>query len=196
MQGAKYHWRNVSELEARSYTCGHCGNPLSSNYGYVQGIHTDGSGAPVGHIYLCHHCKLPTFFGTRTQIPGARPGEGVSGIDDIDVEHLYNEIRDSYSQNAFTATVLGCRKLLMHIAVSKGAIAGESFLSYVEFLSTENYIPRDAKGWVDEIREIGNEANHEIVIMTENQAKDLLSFVSMLMKLVYEFPKKVPSRTK
>lgn len=84
----------------------------------------------------------------------------------------------------------------MHIAVAKGAKAGESFISYVEFLSSENYIPRDAKSWVDEIRETGNEANHEIVIMTKKQAEDLLSFVAMILKLVYEFPSKVPVKAK
>jgi len=68
-------------------------------------------------------------------------------------------------QNAFTATVLCCRKLLMHIGVEKGAEKGKNFIEYVEFLSSKNYIPPDGKEWVDHIRKKGNEANHEIVIM-------------------------------
>jgi len=196
MSNTRHNWRGASELSAFSYVCGHCGNPLSSNVGYTKASNHDGSGSTIGNIYICHHCQKPTHFENGVQIPGARPGEDVKGVNDSGVEALYKEAGDAYSQNAFTATVLSCRKLLMHIAVSKGAAAGKSFIEYVEFLSSENYVPRDAKGWVDQIRETGNEANHEIVIMTEEQAKDILSFVTMLMKLVYEFPSKVPTRAK
>jgi murein tripeptide amidase MpaA len=83
----------------------------------------------------------------------------------------------------------------MHIAVSKGATPGESFVSYVEFLSSKNYIPPDAKQWVDHIRQKGNEANHEIVVMSRADADDLLSFSEMLLKLVYEFPAAIKRKT-
>ncbi len=76
----------------------------------------------------------------------------------------------------------------MHVAVSKGAKENKNFVDYVEFLSTKGYVPPDAKGWVDHIRTKGNEANHEIMIMSEEEAKDLISFAEMLLKLVYEFP--------
>ena len=187
-----HHWASTSILKPLSYTCGHCGNPLSSNVGFSKGVHLDGSGLSVEQVYICHHCEKPTYTGVGIQIPGPRPGEDVSGIEDSGVNTLYKEARDAYSQNAFTATILCCRKLLMHIAVSKGADAGKQFIEYVEFLSSENYIPRDAKGWVDQIRKRGNEANHEIAIGTKEQANDLMSFLTMLLKLVYEFPSKVP----
>jgi Domain of unknown function (DUF4145) len=80
----------------------------------------------------------------------------------------------------------------MHIAVTKGAKEGESFLQYVEFLSQKGYVPPDGKGWVDHIRERGNEANHEIKIMSADDAQSLIQFSEMLLKLVFEFPKKVP----
>mgnify|MGYP002345128503 FL=1 len=147
------------------------------------------------YIYICHHCEYPTFFNeSGEQTPGTRPGEDVIGIDDASVESIYKEIRDSYSQNAFTTCILGCRKLLMHIAVSKGAAPGKNFIDYVEFLSSKGYVPPDAKEWVDHIRTKGNEANHEIVIMSEEDAKDLIGFVVMLLKLVYEFPNKMRVR--
>jgi hypothetical protein len=76
----------------------------------------------------------------------------------------------------------------MHIAVAKGADEGKKFIEYVEYLSAKGYVPPDAKSWVDHIRTKGNEANHEIVIMSEEAAKDLIAFVEMLLKLVYEFP--------
>ena len=39
------------------------------------------------------------------------------------------------SSQAYTPAVLACRKILMNVAVSLKAKAGESFVSYVEFLA-------------------------------------------------------------
>ena len=83
----------------------------------------------------------------------------------------------------------------MHIAVSKGAKPNLKFIDYVEHLSKNNYIPPDAKEWVDHIRNKGNEANHEIVIMKEEDAKDLISFIEMLLKIIYEFPANIKKKT-
>ena len=79
----------------------------------------------------------------------------------------------------------------MHIAVEKGAAVGKSFLEYVEYLAQKGYIPPDGKGWVDYILKKGNEANHEIKIMSSDDAADLITFSEMLLKFVYEFPAKV-----
>lgn len=182
------YWHGTSILSSESFICGHCGNPIASNVGYFRSQRPDGSGGQIEHIYICHHCFRPTYLGSGQQIPGVRPGADVSGIDDAGVEKLYDEVRDSFSKGAFTTTVLGCRKLLMHVAVSKGAKSNQNFVDYVEYLSSKGYVPPDAKSWVDHIRTKGNEANHEIVIMSEEEAKDLIAFVEMLLKLVYEFP--------
>jgi hypothetical protein len=72
--------------------------------------------------------------------------------------------------NSFTSAVLTCRKLLMHIAVEKGAPTNQSFLQYVEYLEQNHYVPPGGKGWVDYIRTKGNEANHEIKIMAYRAA--------------------------
>ena len=189
------HWNHTQTIQSKSYTCGYCGNPLASNIGLHEAVNADGSGGTVGELRICHHCFKPTYFDNRngTQTPGVRPGEDVAGIDDAGVAALYNEARDTYSKNAFTATILCCRKLLMHIAVTKGADEGQSFLSYVEYLSEKNYVPPDAKSWVDHIRTKGNEANHEIVLMSKEDADDLIAFITMLLKLIYEFPSKMKS---
>ena len=63
----------------------------------------------------------------------------------------------------------------MHIAVAKGAPENQNFLSYVQFLSDKHYVPPDAKDWVDHIRKRGNEANHEICMMQESDAKELIT---------------------
>ena len=46
---------------------------------------------------------------------------------------------------------------------------------------------------MDHIRKKGNEATHEIALMTAQDATELISFAEMLLKFVYEFPARVPT---
>jgi hypothetical protein len=46
--------------------------------------------------------------------------------------------------NAFTGSVICCRKLLMHIAVSEGAEVNKSFAYYVRYLADKGHIPPKA----------------------------------------------------
>jgi hypothetical protein len=188
-------WQNIQTLNSRSYKCGYCGNPLASDkayYAYDPNVST----TPIAFIYLCHHCFQPTFFDPNgKQTPGVVHGDDVSDVDDSSVKDLYDEARRCTGAGAFTAAVLACRKLLMHIAVSTGAEEGKQFIYYVQYLSDNNYIPPGAKGWVDHIRAKGNEANHQIVIMREDNAKDLLAFIEMLLKIIYEFPANIRRKT-
>jgi hypothetical protein len=182
-------WVNVGTFQSRSFTCGHCGKDVSANKGFYRT-------QPKQKIFICHHCGQPTFFSDSEQVPGATYGKSVGGIDDTGVSGIYEEARKAVGSGSATAAVLCCRKLLMHVAVSKGAKEGETFASYVEFLATKNYVPPDAKEWVDHIRKIGNEANHEIKLMTPADAKELIDFCEMLLKVIYEFPSIVRAKLK
>lgn len=178
-------------LEPRGYKCGHCNRSVGPNLGYLaqnpQNPHTPAQ----TYIYVCSYCSKPTFFEpSGRQFPGVGFGDEVASLPP-DVASLYSEARSSIAANAFTASVLTCRKLLMHLAVEKGAPEGKSFLEYVEYLAQKGYVPPNGKGWVDHIRTKGNEANHEIKIMDEAAAKDLITFTEMLLKFDYEFPAKV-----
>lgn len=188
-----YVWEESTNLVSRSYTCGYCGTSLASNRGWRARLGPHGTVG--GYIYVCHKCDRPTFFDKENkQAPGVVFGEPVSDIPDKTVEQLYNEARSTTGAGAYTAAVLCCRKLLMHIAVSKGAVSGDTFINYVQFLADKNYIPPDARDWVDHIRKKGNEANHEITIMGRYDAEELLSFCSMLLKVIFEFPATVKRR--
>jgi len=184
-------WINIHELGPKTFRCGYCSQYVSSDRGYqTQNISTP------AFIYACHHCGRPTFFDQDgSQVPGALFGGEVSDIHDAEVEELYNEARKCTAAGAFTSSVLASRKLLMHIAVAKGAKPGEPFINYVQFLSDNHYVPPGAIPWVDHIRKKGNEANHEIRIMKEEDAKDLLVFLEMLLKIIYEFPRNIERRT-
>lgn len=184
-------WNSPANLKPRTFTCGFCGKVVASDRGYfAQSV--DVSPAFQWLTYICPHCYKPTFLETgNTQIPGVAPGVDIAGVP-TDVDQLYREARNSVAIGSYTAAVLTCRKILMNIAVSEGASAGESFQAYVEFLSAKGFVPPHGKGWVDHIRTKGNEANHQIVLMSRSDAEDLITFLEMLLKFIFEFPSRVP----
>ena len=133
-------WKQSNTIPSRSYTCGYCGNPLASNQGYSAYLDGNSQNSHHGVIMICHKCSRPTFFDhDGRQSPGVTFGNDVDGIDDEKVEALYREARKSTGAGCYTLSVLACRKLLMHIAVSKGADQGKNFVYYVEYLSDKNY---------------------------------------------------------
>jgi Domain of unknown function (DUF4145) len=79
----------------------------------------------------------------------------------------------------------------MNIAVAQGASEGLRFIEYVEYLANAGYVPPNGKPWVDHIRKKGNEATHEIALMQQADARELLGFLEMLLKFVYEFPGRI-----
>jgi hypothetical protein len=119
----------------------------------------------------------------------------VQNITDDSVREIYEEARMAISAGCDTAAVLCCRKLLMHLAVAKGAEKNETFKKYVDFLANKNHVPATCKDWIDQIRDTGNEANHEIKMMKREDAEHLVSFCEMLLKITYEFPAVAKART-
>ena len=80
----------------------------------------------------------------------------------------------------------------MHVAVEKGAKVGADFKFYVEWLIQERYAPRGAEAWLTYVKDRGNEANHELVPMTNQDATGVLRFTEALLRGVYELPNIVP----
>jgi hypothetical protein len=179
-------WVNAQTLNSKSFVCGFCGNLVASSLGY----HNDTASGFT--IFICSHCGKPTFFDNDRPLPGIAPGNAVAHLP-VDVEALYTEARNCVAASCYTAAVLVCRKLLMNIAVAQGATAGETFVKYVEHLADKGYVPPNGKGWVDHIRQKGNEANHEIALMSKTDAEELVLFIEMLLKFMYEFPNKIPA---
>lgn len=180
-------WHGLNSISPHSYTCGFCGRFVGVSLGYFSNKNKD-------RIYICAACRRPSYFQGDKQVPGAPHGREVGNLP-TDIEALYQEARNSFTVNAFTASVLACRKLLMNIAVARGASEGKKFIEYVEFLSEKGFVPPDGKGWVDHIREKGNDATHEIKIMSRPDAEDLITFSEMLLKFIFEFPSRVPKKS-
>ena len=189
-------WENIQSASARRYRCGYCGDRVASDRGWQTNASAPNSAFRAGEIRVCPICNQPTYFRqpVKYQLPGAPAGAAVKHLPS-DVERLYDEARDSHAAAAYTAAVLALRKLLMHVAVEKGAKQGMAFVEYVEYLDKHHYLGHDGKGWVDLIRTRGNEANHEIHLMAQADSEHLLTVAEMLLKLVYEFPGSLPKPT-
>ncbi len=191
----KIEWFAIQPISEKEYDCGYCGRGVAPNKGYWG--KSSNSGTTEQWIYICPFCNNPTYFDFQgEQYPGVVFGTDIKHLPK-DIESLYNEARRCMKENASTASVLCCRKLLMHIAVSKGAAAGLSFVDYVNFFVDDGHLPKSSKDWVDHIRKKANEANHEIKIMPLADAEELLKFTEMILKIIFEYPetmnkKKIP----
>lgn len=181
------YWEDVEDdMEPKTYTCYNCNETISSKEGYNCSEHIHNRGI-YGKIYICHICKRPTYFFNGKQIPGSIYGEEVKHLPD-DLKNAYDEARKCFSVDAFTSSVLCCRKILMSIACEKGAEEGEKFAFYVDYLNNNSYIPPDGRPWVDKIRKLGNEATHKLEMKSKEDAELAIKFTSMLLKIIYEFP--------
>jgi ribosomal protein L24E len=181
-------WQRFTQLGARAFVCGYCGKDVASEKGTHTGIAVVEN---QGRVYICPNCNRPTFFYEDEQVPGELPGKPIDNLPDF-IEKLYLEAQRCVSVGSYTACVLTCRKLLMHIGHDKGASEGARFVEYINHLHDNHYIPPDGKGWVDYIRTKGNEANHEIVISGKEEAVGLLVLTEMLLRIIYELPSRVP----
>ncbi len=191
-------WNNQTGLKPYRYKCGHCENLVASNQGYGGSVPREYGQRYEGFVYICPNCERPTFlacFGNaiREKFPAASFGDSVGHLPD-EVKELYDEARRCMKAGAYTAAVMVCRKLLMHIAVEKGGDENENFAYYVDWLQENHFIPPDGKSWVDRVRTKGNAANHEILLMKQEEAEELITFLAMLMKFIYEFPLSIAKR--
>ncbi|WP_179255692.1 DUF4145 domain-containing protein [Streptomyces sp. SS07] len=118
------------------------------------------------------------------QFPGPKVGGDVLGLPS-DVEQAYEEARSCAGVNAYTATEVMCRKILMHVAVDKGAESGKAFAFYLSYLSDKGYVTPPMRPWVDEIRKNGNVAVHEIPATDPKRALGTLIFTEQLLRMVY-----------
>ncbi len=128
---------------------------------------------------------LQSLSGDNTIYPGEMFGPTIQGLPKI-VEEAYQEARSCMSVNAYTATELICRKILMHVAVEKGAKEKESFTHYLTFLAEQGYITPPMRKWVELIRVHGGKATHLIEKPDSTRAESTLMFTAELLRLIYE----------
>ena len=182
-------WTQLHALDSKSYTCGYCGQITGTSHGYYHR-----TVAP--RIYICTFCGNPTYFNHDMQIPGSQLGREIKKLPP-DISQIYNEVRDSIKNRNFTGAELLGRKLIMHLAVDKaGAPSGRSFMEYVQHLKDSGYIPPNGDKWLEYVRKLGNEQNHEIKIGKSENCEKLLKFVEILLIFIYEFSGEFDDQTR
>lgn len=186
-------------LEPRTWRCWGCSTTVSESYGFkaVKKPYV---------VHACPNCQRATFFelgvvasSGRThappspvvsQMPQCPPGSEVASLP-TDVAALYMEARQAAGAQAPTASVMLCRVLLQHVAVDKGAKPKSTFKECVQHLLGGHWLPPTAAHWLDQLREAGNEANHDLIVMKFAEAEHCIYLMEVLLKNVYEMPGKM-----
>src|SRR5262249_39009816 len=108
------------------------------------------------------------------------------------VEALYQEARSCMTTESYTAVVMLCRALLLHIAVEKGLSHkhGLSFADCIHLIASGLCGAGD-RAWVDSLRILGNDANHDLKVFSKDEANRALKYMEHLLEELYEFPEEM-----
>lgn len=141
--------------------------------------------------FLCSSCRQGSVLNFDVVEPPSRPLRTPVGLPESDLA-VWEEARGSLGVRAYTGTVMLCRKLLFHTAVNKGLAEKKAnghapgYMEAVRHLEKVGVITAVMRTWVDQIKDIGNDANHELNPITEKQALDVATFTEQLLRLAYE----------
>lgn len=174
--------------------CPHCGAaPLYRVAGLRKGT-ADVVDATDTRWLRCPACKKGSLIlDGNTAIPSGMPFKEPLGLPEVDAR-VWGEARMCFGVGAHAAAVMLCRKLLFHIAVDNGLEPEDgkgrapSFKACVEHLETVGIISKPMLGWVDRIRDVGNDGAHEITPVEEVDARAVGVFTEQLLTLAYELP--------
>jgi len=181
---------NISRPESKhpdawySYTCAYCNTKVTG--AVVAHAAELGSMTLATRWLVCTGCGGPSVATSSGQVYPAVPfGPVLEGLP-TEVNAAYSEARQCFSVSAFTACELICRKILMHIAVDKGAKEGDTFEHYIAHLESLGYVTPPMKGWVKLIKDHGNKSTHRLAAPDTARAQSTLMFTAELLRLTYE----------
>ncbi len=178
----------MKDAIAKRITCPYC-NVVVQAVSNTRIFDAD-TGAIKYHIHKCPECFMPVIIGLDGKIiPQSQllPFEDVRFLP-TSIEKLYNECRKCYLNECYHSVIMVSRSLLMHVAVDKGDVAGNSFAAYIDYLENNGFIGSQNKAWVDKIRTIGNKYVHQLDEATEDDAKKVILFIKQLLGNLYEMP--------
>lgn len=172
-----------NQNENHSIKCGSCGNDV----GALEVAHYVTSANDWIYWVICPVCSYGSVIEMDGSIhPSVKYGVALEGLSK-EVNDAYEEARSCYSIGSLTGCQLICRKILMHIAVDKcGGEEGKSFAEYIDKIKEAGYITPPMKGWVDKIREEGNDATHKLEPPSREDTEHIINFTIQLLRLVYE----------
>ncbi len=181
-------WSELIAVPAETFRCSYCSADIGASFGWRT------AGQPPAVVRVCPLCNAPTFFDIKgVQWPGAKAGQPVGYLPE-DVKAIYEEARSCVAANAPSGAAMLCRKILMHVAVEKGARSNRTFKYFVKWLIDNGHAPRSAEVWLRYVRDRANDVNHEIMVMSKEEAEALVRFTQALLSNVYELPSLVPTQ--
>lgn len=170
----------------QAYAMGDC--PQCSAHQFI--VVARASSADQGWL-RCMNCKLALAVNDGVASPAQKPLRVPSGLPS-DEEAVWGEIRECLGVGAYTASVMLCRKLLMHVAVAHSLPAkngndyAPNFKQCTEHLLKVGIVTERMKPWIERIKDVGNEANHELAPVGKDSALDVATFTMKLLELAYE----------
>lgn len=151
---------------------------------------------------LCIACGKGFVMNTYDVVPNKMPFGEPAGTPEPELQ-IWQEVRRCFSVNAYTAAAMLCRKILLHMVFthqrSKDPDAKPKDLSFaaaVRYLSENGVITADQRTLADNIKNIGNKANHELPQITEQEAGDMALFTYFLFLSAYEMPSRARYQSK
>ena len=172
-------WNNTSHTKAVNYKCWNCGRHIASEHRYVDNFH-------IASINICPYCNAPRIIDVyNREFPFTLPGRQIEKLPK-NIKNIFDEARTCLGAGAYTATVMLLRKILMNIAVTEGAEENLKFFQYVEYLCSEGIVHKRQQKQAEEVKNLGNAANHEIESRTKEDAERMLSLISLILTNNYE----------
>lgn len=185
-----YAYDNTDQRAWASAPCPNCGGTQM----LVVAAQLDGNYKTQEHLtrwLRCVSCLEGAVIRHGVVHPSGKPLRTPRGLPPMDAT-IWNEARSCLGVGANAATVMLCRKLLFHIAVAHGLPAKDekgrapTFAAAVAHLESEGLITKKMRPWVDRIKDVGNDANHELSPVTPELALDVATFTEQLLVLAYE----------
>ena len=103
------------------------------------------------------------------------------------MREAFEEARQCLKVGAYSACEMMCRKMIMYIAVEKGAQERDTLQSYLDHLQAQGYyITAPMKGWTGLITKHGNKATHRLEAPDSQRAESTFMFTVELLRLTYE----------
>ena len=192
-------WGTYGTEDSAFWQTGICPNCGPASFLAIAATVSSGNpGKPNGALEFlrCVSCRRGMVSNVGVISPGASPLAEVDGCP-ADVEAAWTEVRSDLSVGAATSAVMMCRKLLFHIAVEQGLPAVDakgwapSFEACLAKLRATGILTPLMEPWVQHIKEVGNKANHDLSVISAEDAQRVATFTRQLLVTTYEMPHKM-----
>lgn len=178
-------WEHISKVKSNQFICWNCNHKIASENAYWSSYGYDKKVQSL--IFICPNCNAPIIIDDeRKQVLLPLPGKEIKKLPK-NIKNVYDEVRKCMQSNSFTGAVMLMRKIIMNIAVHEGADKNKSFAEYIDYLCDNGIVHKKSKNKADSVRELGNNANHEIENRTQEEAQNCFEFIELLLMANYEF---------